>query len=310
MRRAFVASALLVTSSLVAGACSSRSTQPSASVVLHACAIASACSLNGAPPVSPLSDECELLALVAAFPSPRQTATSGYGCYFSATDCASFESCLMGPRATAAQLAACSGSKDAQCQGNVAVDCGSGYVQDCGSVGYVCGLDGQSAICGPQSCDSATFTPHCQGNTSVSCSGQGGVVQEESCDGPLQEQVCVEVSGYPYCEDPSGTCDPSFQASCQGTVATNCKNGLVTTLDCGAIGLGVDCRVLMDGTAACQGTSGCNDDDGTTKESCNDGIISLCIFGTTTTLDCRSYGLSGCTTTALGGGRTFAACTP
>jgi hypothetical protein len=46
-----------------------------------------------------------------------------------------------------------------------------------------------------------------------------------------------------------------------------------------------------------------------TGETCENGIITFCFMGEITTLDCREYGLSGCTTEDTLDG-TIAACTP
>jgi hypothetical protein len=53
------------------------------------------------------------------------------------------------------------------------------------------------------------------------------------------------------------------------------------------------------------------DCSGTTSESCSNGVITYCMSGSTSTLDCKQYGLSGCgTTVATGNQQTIAQCTP
>jgi hypothetical protein len=303
MRRILATTLLLAAGSVASGAChasSSPGPQPTPDDVLRTCAIISAC--DGAAQVAPISDECALLAYVAAYPAPADSLA--YGCFFSATDCASYQACF-GP--SAAQKAACAGATKAQCQGDVWVDCGgSGPSADCSSVGLVCGESAMGAACGTMTCDPATFQPTCQSATGVTCDPAGGVVEENPCD---PGQACVISNGAAECQDGTGTCPASFAPSCDGTVATNCKGGVMSTVDCAALGLGIECQVT-GGSAQCVGTSGCKPDVPGYAETCDAGTITLCIAGATVSLDCKQYGLSGCTTTTLPNGEVAARCVP
>ena len=52
--------------------------------------------------------------------------------------------------------------------------------------------------------------------------------------------------------------------------------------------------------------------DENTSDTCDGGVITYCMWGVKTTLDCKTYGLSGCTTVSasLTPGQVVAECTP
>jgi hypothetical protein len=295
MRRALAATVLFLAPSIAAGAChssSSHGAQLTTDDVLRTCAIVSACD-GPSPQIAPISDECALLAYIAAYDTPAET---GYACSFSATDCASYQACLS---------PACAGATKPQCQGDTLVECAGSPSIDCSSAGLVCGENAMGAACGSMTCDPATFQPACQGATGSTCNPAGGVVQELLCD---PGQTCVISHGAAECQNGTGTCPASFKPSCNGTVAVNCMDGVMSTADCAPLGFGLECQVT-GGSAQCVGTSGCKSDVSGYKETCDAGVITMCIAGSTVSLDCKQYGLSGCTTTTLPGGEIAARCT-
>jgi hypothetical protein len=110
-------------------------------------------------------------------------------------------------------------------------------------------------------------------------------------------------------------CDETtFVNTCDGTVLVTCAGGKTSRLDCAANGIPQTCFPATMGptgfpTAVCGG-AGRTCPGG--SESCADGVIDFCLFGSKAQVDCKRYGLSGCTLTSpeVGGPTLLAQCTP
>lgn len=99
--------------------------------------------------------------------------------------------------------------------------------------------------------------------------------------GGISQQLCALVSA---CA--SGT-SLSFGSTCE-VLTVGGERRLVAPLDSNAT-----CRIGTDGEPSCTGAgTQCTD---MTPETCADGVITYCSWGTKMTVDCKSFGLSGCT---------------
>jgi hypothetical protein len=237
-----------------------------------------------------------------------QAAAHQLGCLNAATDCASVAACLTVP---ASKASVCNGGTTPRCSGNVLVDCGStvGALtegQDCSAVGLVCVENAEGATCATAACDPNTTKPTCDGNRIVECSQFGGGLVAQGClfaqstscssSGGCEAQIgetCGLVGGVGTCVGSGPSCDAStFKASCDGTTVVTCAGGQQSRVDCTTLDPGFTCKQMSDGTVTCAGAgTQCTD---STPESCADGVVTFCMLGNKATLDCKSYGLSGC----------------
>ena len=97
---------------------------------------------------------------------------------------------------------------------------------------------------------------------------------------------------------------PTFVASCSGTVVSACTGGTVAHFDCASLGPFTCGNPLGEpGYPDCVDAS--NECDGFENETCEDGVVTFCMFGTKATMDCKSYGFSGCSTVGA-----YAQCSP
>jgi hypothetical protein len=242
-------------------------------------------------------------------------------CLNDATTCAAIAACSV---PTPAETALCDGSEAARCSGSVIVQCNGASaptVVDCAASGLTCVEGSQILTCGAAACEPGATKPSCQGDALVACEGSGttGVLTSTSCKDQmgvtcddltgachvLLSETCGVVNGAAQCVGSGAACDPGSAAvACDGSVIVGCRGGRVAEYDCARQGLSLTCKTLRNGLAACVGAGA--DCDDTTPESCDDGVITFCMWGSTTTLDCGSYGLSGCATTK--GQRTTAHC--
>lgn len=225
-----------------------------------------------------------------------------------------------------------------QCSGDVLVVCDPldpnlpPNFHDCTQDGQHCFQGASGAACGTGTCDPAAAASSCQGDVLVRCidvgtaaapSGvlvptdcskqygwyvhldEGDGCDEAMCDS-LYANTCGVAGGAAQCMGSGPACPSDFVASCSGTVVSSCTGGTVAHFDCASLG------PLTCQDSSPPGHPGCVDAstecDGLGDETCEDGVITLCMFGARTTMDCKSYGLSGCTT-ALSGTQTLAQCT-
>lgn len=306
-----------------------------AGVSQQLCALASAC---GQGTESSFGATCEGIQASASLGSngtgsDQALFTSEIDCAESASDCASLQACLTVPASAAA---ACKGSGSV-CSGGYLVRCGDelgGLTEgdDCMGAGLVCVEAGDSAACGTASCDSTSTKPTCDGDNLVTCQPIGGfmsttgVLSSASCNGSISSecslgtggascetqagQTCGVVSGVAMCVGTGAACDQTTSKnSCTGTVMTTCTGGALATFDCTTEDPNATCQIGSGGAAQCVGAgTACTDK---TPETCANGVITYCSWGTITTVDCTSYGLSGCKLeSTLLGAQTSAACTP
>jgi hypothetical protein len=166
----------------------------------------------------------------------------------------------------------------------------------------VCGTGAEGiAMCGKATCDPASTPPTCDGDLLVTCDVNGSVLVSRDCR--LEGQRCRANSfgenacmGTTECNERSNQCDGTTMVSCDGATFTE------TRYDCAKYDSGMTCRKEEEKTHGGSSSSmGCVPIERECvygAESCNDGVIRYCSRnGTLRTYDCRSIGLSGCTTT-------------
>ncbi len=332
MHRIFPFLALVLAGGATAAACSSSG---GSGVSQKTCALATACADTGT--FLTFGELCQGLDAVANV-GPSLLGTSGkltsaqLDCVEAASDCATMQACLTVP-ASAAQV--CKGGATSRCSGQYAVQCadpklgGSTQGEDCGAAGLVCAENMAGAACGTASCDPSTTPPKCDGDNLVTCSEPGGALSSQSCklitgsscsgsgSGSFTcrtqvAETCGVVNGMAQCVGTGAACDEAtFKNACDGTSIVSCTGGKQARFDCTTESPDATCQLQSDGSAECVGTgTQCTE---TTPETCKDGVITYCMWGTKTTVDCTAYGLSGCKTftTSVGTAMTKgAACTP
>jgi hypothetical protein len=211
-------------------------------------------------------------------------------------------------RPTSAQLSVCDTTDVDTCVGNVLINCSMKKgmhevtADDCAKAGLVCGASADGGQCGLAACDPATTQPRCDGNLLVTCEDQGNVLRSLDCarDG----RSCQSNSaGLAICAG-STACDAATsQFHCDGTTMVRCHQGSEMRTDCAMLGSDWTCLAEVTKTensgaqyircvpVAQECILGEN-------ESCADGVITYCDAGHVAKLDCRSLGLSGCSTKA------------
>jgi hypothetical protein len=287
------------------------------------CALLSACEPSGAS-FGTLCQEVGTTSTFASSSTEVMIEQSVLSCAQGATDCASLDKCLVAPASVAA---VCKGSTMQTCSNGWLVQCGStldGKTQgtDCSASGLVCGTSNYGASCGAATCDPSKTKPSCDGDNLVTCNSAGSVLQSTdcthsvvtSCTGvgttqtcqTLVGNACAVVSGTAQCVGNGAACDgATVKSSCDGTSILSCTGGKQARFDCSTFSSNATCKIL-NGLAQCEGAG--TECTSTTPESCKDGVITYCSWGTKTTLDCKSFGLSGCATIS-GTARTVAHCT-
>jgi hypothetical protein len=312
--------ALAAVVGLAAGCGSSRSG------LLEVCARVSACSMSG----SSFTEGCNEYVLidrsgrVSDGTSDRLTVAL-VDCVKGASDCAGVEACVT---ASATEAAACGDGDVNRCVGDVLVECDGTSAPDafdCATAGLVCGQTEAGATCGTASCDPATTAPRCDGHLAITCDEEGGVLRTRdcryaasvSCSGSggggmtCQTHVgetCAVVDGEPRCVGSGDACDEeTFQNTCEGTVMVTCAGGAIGRRDCAELDGALTCRLGTRGATECAAAA--QECDEHYAETCVGGVITFCLLGEVTEVDCGAYGLSGCTTISEGE-LSVARCTP
>ncbi|MBI5478955.1 MAG: hypothetical protein HY906_08875 [Deltaproteobacteria bacterium] len=314
--------AVAVAAALGAGCGGSRSG------LLEVCARVSACSLGSGS----FTEGCNGYALIdrvgrTSEGTEDRLIVAIVDCVEHAPDCAGVEACTT---ASATETAAC-GSGDVHiCVGDVLVECDGTTTPapdafDCASAGLVCGQTAAGARCGTASCDPATTPARCDGDLAITCDEDGHVLRARdcrfavtmSCSGgggggvTCQSRVgetCAVVDGEPRCVGGGDPCDEAtFQNSCDGSVMITCAGGAIGRRDCADLDPALTCRLDSRGAAECAAVA--QECDEHTAETCTGGVITFCLLGEVTTVDCAAYGLSGCTTLTENE-QTVARCTP
>jgi len=232
---------------------------------------------------------------------------AGFDCATAATTCAELHACFV---PTTEQLARCTGTAGYVCDGDVLIDCEQQELHQCGRGGLTC-LEPSPGFgaCVDGTCD-FQGTARCDGDVVSMCSTTGQrrtwdcLASEESCqfssdggaftcDEPGSPQTCVEVNGEPTCAGTGEACElGSFPPSCEGAVLVTCSSGFVGRRDCSALDQRLTCGADSSGTPTCRGAG--TECDDTTPDECADGVITTCLFGYRTTIDCRSAGFPEC----------------
>lgn len=236
---------------------------------------------------------------------------SVFTCISAASTCDEIRACS---RPTSAQAAVCDTTAQDTCSGNTLVNCSMNGTSrevtafDCAAAGLVCGASADGADCGIASCDPASMLPSCNGDLLVTCETQGNVLVSRDCR--REGQACRSNSAGIFDCVGDTPCDPStFQTRCEGATEVMCWGSTESRFDCSRVS-GMTCSLGVIGDAT---TMGCTPIEQQcivgASESCQDGVISYCNLGLPATFDCRSVGLSGCTTQAIGT-RTIAGCVP
>jgi hypothetical protein len=272
------------------------------------CARASACGLPHLP--ATLGLLCPTLQAVrdrgaaSAFSDLQQSAAL-LDCVAATDDCEAWRACY---QADPDETAACAGATHDVCVGDVAVDCSSPSVEvrDCGAADLVCGENANGAGCGVETCDKGAVPDRCEGPLLLSC-GPVGVVTAEGCASEpialscgssgnwcaaVGGETCAVVDGAAACVGAGEACDATTEPSrCDGSAVVRCVGGHEARVDCAVANRALTCRVVADSPHCVPAAQEC---DFTTPEECADGVITYCDLGRVATLDCRSYGLSGC----------------
>lgn len=315
MKRFLATVALLSTTGTLAAACGSSTDDQAICARISACLGAESGRLGlTCETISAFEDvDSSLLG------STEKLEAAMLDCVKSTTECAAVKECLKPSGAD--QAAACKGKNGPVCSGDVAVECANGspvLAEDCGAAGLHCFSGASQAVCGTDACDPSSAKDSCDGDFIVHCNE--GALQRENCklkievtcssDGMGETcsthagDTCAMVSGEAKCVGSGDACDDStFAAKCDGTTVITCTGGKTARVDCAALDSHLTCKDHGGGQVECTGAG--TECDDKTPETCKDGVISYCFWGKKTTLDCKSYGYSGCT--SLDGG---AGCTP
>jgi hypothetical protein len=286
--------------------------------VLRLCAFDSACS-NGAD-VSALPGGFGFMCsgwVLAAASAPDAGGSGGavgvpsLSCLEDAKTCADWWACSA---PTPAEEALCGGKTGDRCVNGVALEgCPKPTsATDCGASGLACTTDTEPpwATCTSVTCDGGNPL-HCEGNTLIGCDPSAGTIDHRDCtradgfqyvSGGYSPQPLVGVCENAQCVGAGAPCtaSPPNDMSCQGSAVVGCAGGRMGTFDCATLGLGLTCAQAPASIAYCTSTDA--DCDGSATESCSNGVITSCLFGKTTSIDCKSYGFSGCAFTAGGEG--------
>jgi hypothetical protein len=323
---------LTLLSLLLAAGCSSAPPGASPSFDPRICALVTGCMGTAREGVGPWCQSVQQVEAGASPNGPHNISHETLTCVAASTTCAEVTACLSD---TPAEIAACNGNGTSQCSGDVLVECSLGMpasIYDCAQDGQHCFQGASGALCGLGTCDPTTTPASCQGDVLVSCASIGTatepsvvlvstecskergwtiVTNADSCDGSgacesLYADTCGVVGGVVQCMGSGAACDPStYVASCSGTVVSACTGGKVAQFDCASLGP-FTCQGSYYPSCGNAGTE-CQELD---AETCQDGLITYCLWGTKQTMDCKTYGFSGCTTIATqGGGKPGAQCT-
>jgi hypothetical protein len=232
-----------------------------------------------------------------------------------------------------ADAAVCEGAlpDSSQCSGDVIVVCRDypteepfGY--DCSTVGMICGQNEYDADCALGVCDSSQDRPYCDGDLLVECDDDKQVLVSHSCYYRSSIE-CVTTNGGQNCNRQiGGTCTSelgvecggtgpdcdkyTFRAYCDGPYIVTCRysNGKESRFDCRDTHPAWTCRLDADNEPDCVPDK--EECLIVTDETCDDGVVTTCVGGEITELNCKKYGYSGCATMVNDVDRTVAYCTP
>jgi hypothetical protein len=289
------------------------------SVSQKVCALTSACAGGAGSTFLGFGELCESLQAEANLGpslggSDAKLFASELACLERATDCASFQACVV---VSASVTADCGDASTSVCASGYAVQCGepklNGLAQgyNCGGSGLVCAEDEAGAGCGTSACDPSTTKPSCDGDNLVTCATPGGALTSINCKYEIStpcgssgcqsyaSDTCAVVGGTAMCAGTGAACAATTKNSCDGTSIVSCTGGKIAKFDCATEDPNATCAISTDGSAECVGAG--KECTTMTPETCAAGVVTYCLWGTKTTVDCKSYGLSGCTTKTTAG---------
>jgi hypothetical protein len=321
---------LLVVSVLLAG-CDSGGGGPLKSYY-DTCALVSACMADDGEHES-FGGQCAMLYLYDRM-GDRDRSTdvaltaSLLDCVGRARDCAGVRACV---QADTEQTAACYGRGDDQiCVGDALVECQQDEEAppdafDCAAAGLVCGGRDGEADCGESICDPDSDEARCDGELLLECT-DSGVWQARDCRYDQSVSCSGSAGGFECSVKAGGTCgsgadgevtcigdgascdEETFETVCEGDVLVSCREGQQARLDCSRLAPELTCGpdAQLEGMSCVVEANGCRVDS--YDESCAGGVITFCALGEVASLDCKSKGLSGCSSDTVDG-RTVAWCT-
>lgn len=163
---------------------------------------------------------------------------------------------------------------------------------DCADHGLACysSPNGAPSICAQSFCDPSTYAANCVGNVAYNCVGTGIVEKDCSLLFPGTSCAVFDDAGYlvAQCQGDGDPCDASFNPSCSGANLNVCQDGFAYERECLP---GLPCQIDPNtNTASCGAmvTAGC------APETCNGAELTYCLDGEPRTIDCTSFGFSGC----------------
>ncbi len=214
-------------------------------------------------------------------------------CLASARTCDDVFSCL---DRGAASPACTPGSGAASCSGSVLTTCavvdradpsqGREVSLDCALAGNLCETSVElGAVCAAGSCDSATFTPTCEGalpGIAVDCSPAFGVLSRRPCTAPNR---CMTSGANAFCATATA-CGATFVPRCNAGRFEQCLGGRVQSVEC------EDACQEVSGTGFCGVAADC--DPSSTPATCAGALVRTCALGRVVDIDCMALLGSRC----------------
>ncbi len=157
----------------------------------------------------------------------------------------------------------------------------------------------KGAKCAQEECDSATFTPRCDGDVLETC--ENGLVWREDCSA-IEFGVCVDGSSRCHATGAlvEGTpCDDSFSTFCDNEFIWSCEDGAVKRIDCSVHGANFFCGeeegmfACLDAVTDCKGAK-CLElecDEVTYAPQCQENLLTKCVNGHIVGKDCTEQDL-------------------
>jgi hypothetical protein len=298
---------LLMVPAIAAAACSSENKYKHKDEIFEICARLTACGLSEGTGMGGCSGWQYYLysMLKKSDGTYEQLQVQRMECWRQAEDCESLLACheVIPEEDEHCELDPIDGYQDI-CMDNTVVGCSSRTFSDCEALGLVCSENEYSAECGVDTCDPAGFEPRCDGELMVYCDSTGALI-ERHCSSQYDLKCGTNSEGELDCIGRGEDCPDGYQSRCEGTEMARCRGGKMSRADCAKLIPNTTCHDLDDNFwgLICIPKKECPSDF--TEEACENGVITFCFMGEIATIDCREYGLSGCTTTDIA-----ASCTP
>lgn len=227
----------------------------------------------------------------------EMTITAFDNCMRGAKTCEEFAACESAPPDLAED---CVHNQERNiCKGDILVMCGDYPVDevpyaDCSNVGLVCGEGDVTAHCGLDTCDPATTEPYCDGDLAIYCMEGANVLRAIDCKFDHKGTCGNDLDGNIACIGTGDPCDPdAFAGRCEGTQVVSCIGGKEAMRDCTSYYDEGVCTVLGTEALCRPPEFECME---STSETCEEGVVTFCLYGVFAQLDCRDFGFSGCDT--------------